>query len=104
MTVTTKLPDCILQTWEASNEPMSLDEIQDKFDPGFPFKAKKVLNAHAGEVFTIKVKLSGHEIYTCGCCGTPSSTTEGTSYWDDVGFCKYFVHWAPDSKAWVYVG
>jgi hypothetical protein len=48
-----KLPKEILDIVEKTNEPMSLDEIVDKFDPGFPFKARKVANGFEGHVFII---------------------------------------------------
>ena len=48
-----KLPKEILELVEKTNEPMSLDQIVAKFNPGFPFRARKVANGFEGHVFTI---------------------------------------------------
>lgn len=48
-----KLPKEILELVEKTNEPMSLDEIVAKFDPGFPFQARRVANSFEGHIFTI---------------------------------------------------
>ena len=47
-----KLPKEIRDIVEKTNEPMSLDEIVAKFDPGFPFQARRVANSFEGHIFT----------------------------------------------------
>lgn len=106
-----KLPKEILDIVEKTNEPMSLDEIVAKFDPGFPFRVRKVANGYEGNIFTITgfiVRKKGDtrshppcprvwlEFIGGGCYESAECT-------HCLGLDSSRVDWLPHTKSWVLV-
>jgi hypothetical protein len=106
-----KLPKEILDIVEKTNEPMSLDEIVAKFDPGFPFKARKVANGFEGHVFTITglVKREKGSITKHPNCDTEwvekygGAAYESTECTHCLNLDESRIDWYRHKKSWVLV-
>lgn len=73
MTTTTRIKKHVLsiikqarEIAEESNKAMSISQIIDKFNPGFPFQIKKVNGEYVGSVFTVECVLDAGSRCICG--------------------------------------
>jgi hypothetical protein len=106
-----KLPKEILELVEKTNEPMSLDDIVDKFDPGFPFKARRVTGDFEGHTFTIMglmERVKG-DIAPRSLCPKQWRESETTVNYESeecthcLGLADNRFNWERHKKAWVLV-
>ena len=106
-----KLSQEILEIVEKTNEPMSLDEIMEKFNPPFPFQVRKVTDDCSGHIFTIAhvYTYNKGDIVTYANCpvnwrrihsGRVYRSLECTHC---LGLSTEAYAWLPDTKSWVLV-
>ena len=106
-----KLPKEILALVEKTNEPMSLDEIVEKFNPPFPFQVRKVANGFEGYIFTIVgcyIRKKGMEIKHFDCPVEWYEVADGRVYISKecthcLGLNDSCFDWRPGTKSWVLI-
>lgn len=101
----------ITELIEEAKKPMSLKEIQAKFNATFPFKVKKVQGYLSGNIFTMeKIISSSEDLGHKGCfiSWTPSPRAVGHYHTKEcthcLGLSDASSSWNPDAKAWLFVG